>query len=318
MNFLNSKNTLRLASFIVLLSISSFTFGQGTNGPTSPGYTLESCYHLLSPSNTGKTLNVLNTGTFHFNYTNNAGARPDHIRIKMYDAMHGFLGYNYQSIGIADNVFPAFYHPYFGELITVTANDEVNNNLTFNTNPINFPPEAALVEITTYHWTGDAGSQTLDENNYKMTLNLLDVNDAFTLNSGDKDCFTFDDFLVDISHSLDGFCGNIINTEIESKPPFPDGSGWDDTYNEPIVLGVSTSLSQPVNDEGKTWCEQDVNTQTADWNLPDPVPSGCLEFNFKFKITPCNAADANCPDIELAIPITICCSCDVRPVGPQQ
>lgn len=318
MKFLKSTIKFTLAGFIVLLVTSTASYGQGTTGTTSAGYNIQSCYHVLNPSNSNPTLNVLNTGGFKFNYSNNAGARPDYVKIVTYDKSGVFMGFNYHSMGIADGTFHIAQHPVHGDLVAVMGYDVYVDLWVKNNNTFTFPEGAESVEITTYHWTGNVGQETLDESSYKLTFNLIEPSQAFSLDPTEQGCFTFDNFLANISHNLSGFCGNITQTQIESKPPFPGGSGWDETYIEPIVLGRSTSLRQPVNSEGKTWCQQEVNTQTTDGNFPDPVPSGCLEFNLKFKITPCSSADAECPDIELSLPITICCKCDVRPIGPQQ
>jgi hypothetical protein len=302
------------AAFFTVLFGSTITtaFSQGT---TSSGYSIESCYQIILPSNANPTLNVLRAGTFGFKYTNNAGARPDQIRIKMYDQMGGFLGYDYHGIGIADDLFTVSLHPDHGVLVAVEGWDEWAGKWVVNRNSMIFPDDVATVEISTFHWTGDQGNQTLDESTRKLRFNLISLEDAFTLESQDGSCFTFDNFNVSISNMLDGFCGTLINPILSIAPPPPIGSGWSSTFTKSIPFHTPLAIDLPTNSNGLTWCEEKCTDVTAPAHSTYPVPCGCVDFFVDLKLAPCPTSDADCPIIDLRIPISVCCDCDVRAVG---
>lgn len=317
MKYLNSKIKLKSVGFIVLLALSTLTYAQSPNGPTSIGYSLESCYHLLTPSNTNNTLNVLNVGAFNFKFSNNAGARPDHIRIKMFDDNGNFIGYNYHEIGLADDVFTVTQHPDHGVLVSVVGFDVVNAKWVINQNKMLFPENATTVEITAYHWTGDAGNQTLDPNNFKLRFNLFKAEDAFTLEPWEDDCFTFDNFNMRYTHILDGFCGSLSNPIITLIPPPPSGSGWNEDFTQQVFFNTLTNINQPHWQGGVSWCDDACMDATAPHYITNPVTCGCVDFEVKVMLEPCPTGPADCPPVEIVLPLKICCDCDVRETAPQ-
>lgn len=317
MKFLKSTIKFTLAGFIVLLVTSTASFGQGTTGTTSSGYNIQSCYHVLNPSNSNPTLNVLNTGGFKFNYSNNAGARPDYVKIVTYDKSGVFMGFNYHSMGIADGTFHIAQHPVHGDLVAVMGYDVYEDLWVKNNNTFTFPEGAESVEITTYHWTGNVGQETLDESSYKLTFNLIDPSQAFSLDPTEQGCFTFDNFTIGYSHILDGFCGYLSNPKLSIAPPPPTGSGWNANFTQQLFFNTQTTINQPHWQGGTSWCDDACTGVTAPHYISDPVPCGCVDFDVTVELTPCPTADADCPIVEIKLPISICCDCDVREISPQ-
>ncbi|MFT5725453.1 MAG: hypothetical protein ACI9JN_002578 [Bacteroidia bacterium] len=315
MKLFKSKTKRKTIGIFTLLMASSFSLM--AQGPTSSGYALESCYHLLSPSAANPSLNVLNLGDFEFKYSSNAGAQPDHIRIKMYDQLGEFMGYNYHSIGIADDMFPVIAHPDHGIVVAANAFDVGSGLWVLNRNTFRFPEEVTRVEITTFHWTGDAGSKTLDPSNRKLTLNLLNGEQAFTLEPTNGSCFTFDNFHMKYSHILDGFCGYLSDPVLTLAPPPPNGSGWNDQFTQDIDFNRSIQISQPQWQGGASWCDDECQNATSPYYITQPVTCGCVDFTVKLVLSPCPTSSENCPPLNLELPLKICCDCDIRETPPQ-
>lgn len=315
MKIFTSQITIKAASCIAILAASITNgFSQGT---TSPGYDLSSCYHVLTPSNANPTLNVLNVGEFKFNYSNNPGAKPDFIRIQLFNRDGLFIGYDYDGIGISNNDFPIISHPDYGQIVSVQRYDDLSKKWLVNSNVVTWSGEIGRVEISSLHWTGDGGNKTLDKSTKKLKLNLVSIEDAFTLKSNNDDCFTFDNFNMSYLHNLDGFCGTLSNPLLKIAPPPPTGSGWNSEFSQQLPLNTIQKINQPEWDGGISWCDDQCTDIIAPHYVVDPVACGCVDFNVKLQMRPCPHADYNCPDIEIELPIVICCDCDVRETGPK-
>ncbi|MFT5480730.1 MAG: hypothetical protein ACI9NN_001698, partial [Bacteroidia bacterium] len=279
MKFFTSQTTIKVAGFIVLLATSiTNVYSQG---PTSPGYALSSCYHILSPTNANPTLNVLNVGEFHFNYSNNAGAKPDYLRIKLRNKDGLFIGYNYDGIGISSNEFPVISHPDYGQIVAAQSFNEFSKKWLVNSNLITWPDEIGTVEISTLHWTGEEGNRTLDESTKKLTLNLISPEDAFTLESNNDDCFTFDNFNMIYLDNLDGFCGRLTDPLLSLAPPPPVGSGWNSNFSQQLVFNTTMDIDQPAWNDEISWCDEKCTDVFAPSYTTDPVPCGCVDFTVK-------------------------------------
>ena len=315
MKFFTSQFIVKTTGFIVLLACSSLpTLAQG---PSSIGYSLSSCFHTLTPNNTGKTLNVLNLGEFHFDYTSNAGAQPDFIRIRLYDNTGEVIGYEYEHMGLGDDIYNVSRHPDYGMLVAVHGLDVWKEKWLVNKNEFIFSDYVGSVEITTYHWTGDEGSRTLDPSLYQLKLNLVSAEEAFKPNSNNAPCLTFDNFDLGIDHILNGFCGRLANASISLAPPVPVGSGWTSQFNQNTPMNTPLTINQPVHTNGQSWCENECTGVSAPAHVIEPISCGCVDFTLKCTLLPCTDADANCPEVEIELPLTICCDCDVRESYPQ-
>ena len=314
MKFFTSQTILKAAGFTVLLALTSFT--ALAQGPTSVGYSLNSCYHTILPNNTGQTLNVLNLGEFQFSYSSNAGAKPDFIRIQLFNDDGVFLGYDYEQIGISDGLFNVIHHPQYGPLVAAYKYDDNSNEWVTNNNKFVFPDHVGSAQITTYHWTGTEGDYTVDPSNYTLNINLLKADEAFSPNSNNAQCLTFNNFNLGIEHNLDGFCGTFTKPVMTPALPIPQGSGFTPGSTIDIVFGHTIQIDQPTTDQGVPWCEDERNQQVTGPNIPYPVPSGCINFELKYELKPCSTADYECPNIEIIQPIKVCCSCDIRPTNP--
>jgi|GEM_PF-1976784 len=314
MKFFTSQFIVKTTGFIVLLACSSLpTLAQG---PSSIGYSLSSCFHTLTPNNTGKTLNVLNLGEFHFDYTSNAGAQPDFIRIRLYDNTGEVIGYEYEHMGLGDDIYNVSRHPDYGMLVAVHGLDVWKEKWLVNKNAFIFSDYVGSVEITMYHWTGDKGSRTLDPSLYQLKLNFVSPDEAFAPKSNNAPCLTFDNFDLGIDQPLNGFCGRFRSPQLTPRRPIPDGSGWNPNNNYDVVFGQHISIPQPQTDNGVSWCDDERTKQNASPTAPNPVPSGCINFDLKYELEPCANANANCPTVDIIKTISVCCTCDVRPIGP--
>ena len=314
MNLFKTKISIKLACLTVLLA-GIFTFSKA-QGPSSIGFDIASCYHVLQPNNQDVTYNVLNLGLFHFNFSNNMGAVPDRIRVETYDENGSPIPFDYQYSGLSDDKFPEIYHPDYAHLASTYAYDIETNKFIFNQNMFEFNANVKSVVITGFHWTGEPGEEVLEANNYNIKMNFLSVDEAFDFHSNNGECLTFDNFNLGYTTNLDGFCNNIYDPILSVIGPPSALMHFNSNVSIPVDFNQNKILSLPSGQDFNGWCTETCTNVSAPHTAPEPVGCGCINFKVKFTLKPCPHANADCPEINMEKTISICCFCDVRTIGP--
>jgi hypothetical protein len=135
-------------------------------------------------------------------------------------------------------------------------------------------------------------------------------------------CFTFDNFKMRFNPKINGLCKEPIIHLI-----YPTGIGvntidsiriFEYQYVPPPAIGGPSYFVQTYP---QNYC-QDILTSTLPYpqNYPNRIPAGCMTFNIRIRLRPCdipfNVTYPNCPDLIINKPIEICCSCDIRTPNP--
>lgn len=148
----------------------------------------------------------------------------------------------------------------------------------------------------------------------RIHIDLKTPQEAFTFESIDDNCFTFDDFSVVYSTILDNLC-HPPDARLKSVPP--SLPGWQ-LYNEAVDWGSSRTIPTPEN-----FCPDECTGATAPYTTPDPVPCGCIPFELEITLYPCDEMPQveppqafACPPLTFTVPLEICCECDVRETPP--
>jgi hypothetical protein len=306
----NTKTSIYWKHFIsilfsgILFITTNLSMAQGANG----GLTINNCYQFLNVDDPTEDFNVLKGQKLWFNYAENYW--PKALSIKTVDVNNVEKVWSvedYNGSGLKGD-YPYWFHPYTTDegldvvplkRYSGSAEGYIKNRYAFSVGE-----DVKTIELKIWGFPENGEEHLLE---HKVTMDVLSIEEAFSFtNPLNESCFTFENFHVNLSSVLDGFCGDAIGY-LWQVPPLANPNNQID----PIKLEFKEPISLSTLDG---YCESCINA-TASSSLPEPVPCGCSNFSIDINIKPCQSTEPRpieCPDLNFSLPIDICCDCDVR------
>ncbi len=303
-------STLLLSLFFTAAALSGQTGDGGGHGSPSPYVYIKTCFQVLNITEDNLSFSILNNGTsFRINGVP-ISSLPTYFLIEEWD-INGADVYNYNELSDAD--YSVYNHPTTGDEL-IEYNKQINGSWAVNNNLFHFDSEVTRIVFTEYRDDPNNPGQLVP--GFKTTLNVRNPEDIFEAwrwngsSSGappTEKCLEFNDFLLDVTNDLPGFCSNLSAGDITLTPPTP--VGWPSNFSHAVQIKDFQNRTVPTPEN---YCEDKCSEMEAPPNHPEPVPCGCIEFDLEIILEPCDDANFPCPTLNFTIPLTICCTCDVR------